>query len=311
MVLKVQRCGICGSDVHMTSGRGVTLPSGCVLGHEYAGEVVGVGKEVKTFRVGDKVTAMPFAGCGECETCRTGQQLLCERGVRAYIGGFADYVRVSAASSLKLPAGLSMEDSALIEPLAVGLHGVRLVPGVSGKTVLVLGAGPIGLAVISALRAEGACRIAAAARSERRRELALVMGADAYVLTGEGDRARVVDVLGAMPDVVFECIGMPGALDLAIRHVRSNGVVVSLGQCMEPDSISVTRATSKQVRLIFSAGYTLSEFTSIADQLNSGRVRANAMISETVPLDAVGGAIEGLQSGARSATKIQVDPCLT
>lgn len=311
MILKVERCGICGSDVHMTSGRGLTMPNDCILGHEYVGEVVELGSGVTDYKVGDKIAAMPFAGCGACENCRGGDELLCERGVQPYIGGFADYVRVAARSSLKLPASLSIVDSALIEPLAVGLHGVRLARPLAGKRALVLGAGPIGLAVISALRAEGAGRIAAAARSERRRDLAMLLGADAYVVTGQDDRARVADALGGAPDIVFECVGMPGALDLCVRFVRPNGTVISLGHCAEPDPISVARATSKQIRLTFSAGYTFSEFVSVAETLDAGRIDAGAMISETIGLGAVGDAIIGLRSGAREATKIHVDPNLT
>lgn len=310
MILKVDRCGICGSDVHMTSGRGVTMPNDCIMGHEYVGEVVAIGQGVADRRIGDTIAAMPFAGCRVCDTCRSGDELLCERGVKPYIGGFAEYVRVAASSSLKLPADLSIGDGALIEPLAVGLHGVRLAQSLAGKRVLVLGAGPIGLAVMSALRAERAGRIAAAARSERRRELAMVMGADGFVVTGPDDRARVAEALGGAPDIVFECVGMPGALDLCIRFVRANGSVISLGHCAEPDPISVARATSKQVRLIFSAGYTLPEFIRIAEALGSGQIEASAMISETIALDGVGDAIIGLRSGAREATKIHVDPNL-
>ena len=133
MILKVVRCGICGSDVHMTSGRGVTMPTDCILGHEYVGEVVAIGREVTDRKIGDKIAAMPFAGCRACDNCLGGDELLCERGVKPYIGGFAEFVRVAASSSLKLPDSLSAADSALIEPLAVGLHGVHLAPGLGGQ----------------------------------------------------------------------------------------------------------------------------------------------------------------------------------
>src|SRR3546814_10509122 len=123
-VIRVARCGVCGTDLHSTSGHGYTLPAGAQLGHEYAGEVVAVGRGVRRLKVGDRVAALPVVGCGECEACRTGIDVLCSRW-RGYGGGLADYARISERGATLLPQTRSLADGALVEPPAVGRRGVR------------------------------------------------------------------------------------------------------------------------------------------------------------------------------------------
>ena len=308
LVIKVEICGICGSDVHMTSGKGMTLPTGCIAGHEYAGEVVALGSDVDRLKVGDKVAAMPFSGCGLCRFCQAGEQLLCERKVHPYVGGFAEYVLARASNTIRISDSLPMSEGALIEPYAVGYHGVNLALPLRGKKVLVIGVGAIGLGVIAALVLSGAEKIVGYARSESRRALTLQAGANGFVAQSAQDRQEVADILGGRPDVVFECIGAPGALDLCLRFLAPNGTVVSLGHCAEPDPISVVKATSKQARLVFSSGYTLAEFKDVADHLANRSMQVRNVVTEVVGLGDVGSAILGLQNGTRAATKIQVAP---
>jgi threonine dehydrogenase-like Zn-dependent dehydrogenase len=144
-VIKVQRCGVCGTDLHMTSGHGNDFPEDSVIGHEFCGEVVALGKNVETLKMGQRVAAMPVAGCGRCAPCLSGYPVACSR-MQGMVGGFGEYMRISAASSIVLPDTLSAEDGALIEPMAVGLRGLRLARMAPGAKVAVLGAGSIGLA---------------------------------------------------------------------------------------------------------------------------------------------------------------------
>lgn len=307
-VIKVGRCGICGTDLKMTSGSGYDFPCDTVLGHEFAGEVVALGKDADPLRIGDPVTALPVAGCGHCDLCGLGLQAMCP-AMAPYWGGFSEYMRIATASAVRLPAGLSLADGALVEPLAVGMHGVVMADIKPGARVLVLGAGAVGLATIFWARRLGAGRIAAASRSPRREALALATGADGYVLCGEGEAERVAKVLGGPPDHVFETTGAVGSLGQAINLVRPQGGVISLGFCMEPDPIIPGIATAKQVRMSFSMCWTLEEFQHSVDILDRGHVEPRQMITKVVGLDALPAEIEALRA-PNGETKVHVDPWL-
>jgi len=304
VVVRVCRCGICGTDLHMTSGSAWDFPAGTVLGHEYAGEVVAIGRGVEQIRIGDRITALPAASCGHCDACQGGQIMLC-KGMRGYMGGFAEYLRAPASSAIKLPQTLSFADGALIEPLAVGLHGVALAKMAKGARVLVLGAGSVGLAAIFWARRLGAGRIVAASRSARRADMAKQLGADSFVAFGNDEVGEVQEALGGAPDLVLECAGHVGMLGKAIEHVRPDGAIVSMGFCTHPDPVVPGIATFKQVRMIFSMAYTLAEFTEVAATLDRGHVEPRAMVRETIGLDRLPDMIDALRSGA-DQTKVQV-----
>lgn len=182
VLLKVGRCGVCGTDLNMTSGAGYDFPCDSVLGHEFAGEVVELGAGVTRLRVGDVVTALPASGCGKCDLCCGGLEVLCSK-VKSFASGFAQYALVAERSSVKLPQSLSLSDGALVEPLSVGLHGARLARMPQNARVLVLGAGAVGLAATFWARQLGAGRVVTASRSMRREDLAIAMGADRFVQT--------------------------------------------------------------------------------------------------------------------------------
>ncbi len=311
LVLKVGRCGICGSDVHLTQEHG-WMPVGMPLGHEFAGEVVAVGKDVEDFRLGDVVTALPAAGCGHCVACAEGLPMLCERPAEMTFcaGGFADYVRIVARTAVKLPGSLSMADGALVEPLSVSLHAVALANITPGARVLVLGAGSIGLGVAFWASKLGAGRIAVAARSSRRQEDAARIGADAFVLTGEGEVDAVRAALGASPDVVFECIGAVGGLGQAVEHVRARGTVVSLGLCTKLDPVMPAAATFKEASIRFSMAYSLKEFQFTADMLDRGHLEPRKWLGPAIPLEAVPDKILEMRQSNAHEVKVQVDPSI-
>lgn len=310
VVLKVARCGICGSDLHMTDGHSpaFTLPENSTLGHEFAGEVVATGPGVERLKVGDRVTALPFTGCGKCTACLAGKPNFCAE-FRGMVGGFGEYMLTAERVATKLPSSLSMVDGALIEPLAVGLHGVALAQMPPGARVLVIGAGPIGLAAIFFARRTGAGKIAVTASSRRRENLALQMGASSFVLPEEGqDLVSVAAAaLGGMPDVVFECVGKTDCIAQSVNCVRPAGTVVVLGFCTVPDSFIPALAVWKEVKMQFAVTYTLGEFEHVADTLDAGHVEPRAMITDTVPLDALPDAFEALRQRTHQC-KVMVDP---
>lgn len=305
-VIKVSRCGVCGTDLHMTSGHGNDVTLGSVIGHEYCGEVVALGKGVETLRVGDFVTAVPAVGCGHCPACVAGYSMACLH-MEGMVGGFGEFMRISAPNAIVLPAILSPADGALVEPLAVGLRGVRLAGMRPGARVAVLGAGSIGLAAIYWSRLLGAGRIVAISRSARRSDLALEMGATAFEALGEGEAERICAALGGPPELVLECAGAVGMMQKAVELAGPGGTVVSLGFCTSPDPILPSLATWKQITIKFSFTYDLREFQHCADALAAGHVEPRRMVSRIVGLDDFPGVFEQLRAGANE-TKLHLDP---
>jgi (R,R)-butanediol dehydrogenase/meso-butanediol dehydrogenase/diacetyl reductase len=306
LVIRVRRCGVCGSELHLNEGPPREFPGGVVLGHEFSGEVVGIGAKVTGFRMGDRVTAVPVKGCGRCEACRRGNYILCPQAV-PLMGGFAEYMTLPASVAVKLPDRLSFADGALIEPLTVSLYGVRVSRIQPGDRVLVLGAGTIGLGAIYWARRLGADRIVAMSRSGRRAKMALAMGADAFVPYGDSEADEVVEALGGAADIVYECVGSPGFLSKSVQHARLYGQVISLGFCTSPDPITPSQASFKAVTLQFPAGYSLKDFRYVARAMKAGHVDPTTMVSSVVPLDAFPEMFDRLQ-GSNDETKVHVAP---
>jgi threonine dehydrogenase-like Zn-dependent dehydrogenase len=307
LVLRVGRCGICGTDLHMTDGHAATYPNNSVLGHEFAGEVVAVGRGVVNYKLGDAVAGLAVGGCGMCAQCMAGDPMWCEQGLIPAMGGFGQFTVVKALSAIRLPSTLSFADGALIEPLAVGLHGVKLAGISPGARVLVLGSGSIGLSAAFWARRFGANRVAIASRSARGEAHALRMGASHFEQFGEEFAANIQNALGGLPDVVFECVGVPGMLTKAIEIVRARGIVMILGNCMKPDSLVPSLVMFKQLRLQGSMVYSRREFEIVAEILDAGHVEARTMITDTVPLAELPNAFEALRRPTYQC-KTLVDP---
>jgi 2-desacetyl-2-hydroxyethyl bacteriochlorophyllide A dehydrogenase len=304
LLVKIQRCGICGTDLHLTSGHRWDFPPGTIGGHEYAGEVVELGAKVTGYKKGDLVTALPSTGCGHCEACRRGNLVLCHNAP-GLMGGWGEYLRVPTSVAVKLPSTLSLTDGALIEPLAVGLHGVRMARLQAGDRVLVLGAGAVALCAIYWARRLGAARIAALSRSPRRAAMALEMGADTFVQSGSDEVREVTEALGGKPSIVFECVGSPGLLTQGIQHAADFGQVISLGFCTEPDPILPAVAGMKGVSLQFPVGYTLKDFEHVAEVMDAGHADPKMLVSSVVTLDELPETLQRLR-GPHTDTKVHV-----
>ena len=238
LLIRVHRCGICGTDLSMTRGAAWDFGTNVQFGHEYAGEILEAGSGTEGWRVGERIAVLPSVACGQCAACRShGNNVLCREGEGTASKGFAEYAVVPASVATRLPSTLSMADGALIEPLAISLYGVQLAQIRPGDPVLVLGGGTVALYAIYWARRLGAGRIVAMSRSPRRRDLALAMGADAFVPFGENEVGEVIEALGTSPRFVFECVGAEGMLMKATTHVAPFGKIVSLGFCTSPDPV--------------------------------------------------------------------------
>lgn len=294
IVLSVARCGICGSDIHMTASHGVLQP-GSVLGHEFAGEVIAIGQGVNNFKIGDRITAMPLANCGRCAACLRGEAKWCEQFLfRA--GGYAEYALADAASCLKLPGSLSLADGALVEPMAVARHAVQLAGVMPGDDVLVLGAGPIGLATIYWAKRFGAGRIIASAASRRHEALANSMGADYFVLNDNNATQTIAALFGVLPQIIIECVGLPGMIARCVEWCRPRGTIAVAGACVADDQFMPLLAAIKEVRMVFPILYTLDDFQQSIDALDAGGIEVRAMITETVAFDGFADMFEALRT---------------
>lgn len=306
VVIRVGRCGICGSDLHMTREPAFGIPPGTVLGHQFAGEIVEVGSSAEGLKPGDQVAVAPIRGCGNCPSCRNGEPAWCTR-MSLQGGGYAQYVLATDRQCLKLPATTSTAEGALVEPLAVALHAVALSGVKAGDRVLIMGAGPIGLAVAYWARRHGATRVVVSDPTPFQSKLALQVGATAFVQTAGDVVARVHTSLGDAPDVVFECVGRPGVLAEALEHVRARGSIVILGLCTSPDSFVPFRAVSKEIRFITSAFFNLREYHAALDTLDGGCSAARLLITDTVPLTGLPVMFESLRNRT-SQCKVMVCP---
>lgn len=294
VVVKVGRCGICGSDLHMTEDPVFGIGKGDVLGHEFAGEVVALGKGAEGVLVGDLVSVIPLRSCGHCDACRKGEIAWCAQfGLQG--GGYAEYAVTRPNQCIRLPKSASLADGAIIEPLAVALHGVAMSGMRIGDRVLVLGAGPIGLAVAFWARRHGAGRVVVQDIADWQRERALEMGAHGFVVDPADPVGGARRALGGEADVVFECVGVPGLIEQAVKQVRNRGTITLLGLCTRPDTFNSFAMLSKEVRLITSAFFTRGEYEAALDALDCGAAEPRHLVTDTIGLEATPDVFESLR----------------
>lgn len=308
LILKVESCGICGSDLHVADLPGA-LPAGTVMGHEFSGVVAAVGKEAgQRFRVGERVCALPFIGCGRCAPCLSGDASRCPSiqttGLGQIPGAYAEYVRVGQHELLRLPEAVDHRQGAMVEPLAVGLHAVEKAELLPGSRVLVIGAGPIGLTVALWSRFFGARAVVVSEKAAGRRELAGRFGAtDAIDPASEEVGAAFAQRAGGPPDVVFECVGVKGLLQESINLARDRGRVVVVGVCVVPDTILPAIGILKELDLRFVVAYQRRDFELTLALLEQGRISSQAMVTDVVDLARFPAAFEALK---RPSTQCKV-----
>ncbi len=332
VLVRTLACGICGSDLHALkhaaklseSSResggtfGMDLARDVVMGHEFCAEVVEYGRETQhTLRPSTRVCSIPVL-------LRSGQAASVGYS-NDVTGGYGEYMLLSEPLLLEVPNGLSTEHASLTEPMAVGLHAVNKARLSDDDVPLVVGCGPVGLAVIAALRLEGVGPIVAADFSARRRELAGVIGADLVIDPAESSPyeswasvaspaeagAGTPGMFGAgpglRPAVLFECVGVPGILAQMMSGAPRDARVVVVGVCMEEDRIQPLHGITKELNLQFVLGYTPDEFSGTLRSLAEGAIDVEPLITGRVGVLGVASAFEELASPDQHA-KILVEP---
>jgi threonine dehydrogenase-like Zn-dependent dehydrogenase len=311
VLVAIRACGICGTDLHFAAhgqqvlemthrvargsgGMDVDLKDDIFMGHEFSAEVLEAGPDTDTHPPGTIVTSIPV--------------LLSAKGFEPIvysnntIGGYAERMLLSAPLLLPVPNGLDVKHAALTEPMAVGLHAVNKSNITPGETALVLGCGPIGIAIIASLRARGVEHIVASDFSPKRRQLATAMGAH---LTLDAAAGSPFDT--AKPAVVFEAIGAPGIIDDVLLRARSGTRLVVAGVCMESDTFHPFFAIAKEINVQFCLAYGPEEFVEALRSLAEGEVDVSPLITGEVGLDGVGAAFDDLADPERHC-KILVTP---
>jgi threonine dehydrogenase-like Zn-dependent dehydrogenase len=319
ILVKVECCGICGSDAHAYN-EGIAIPAGTVLGHEFSGVVAEAGEDVKDFRSGDAVVVKPVPDPDTAVAIKKpflniDQLLETAIGISPkHDGAFADYVKVPYPDTMAfhLPRNVSFTEGALVEPLAVSLHGVRLSRLKPGARAVVIGGGMIGLGVIQFLRLGGAGRIIVLEISSEKCRIAEKLGADAVVNpVGEKERTKeevlhLTDGIGA--DIVFECSGAPSALQNSIRYVKRGGQIIVIGLHEAEVPFDFFWMLHWEVELKGSFAYGYEEFKYVIEFFEKRKLNTEPMITDTIRLDEL--EEKGLKRmvSSRDVVKILVKP---
>jgi (R,R)-butanediol dehydrogenase/meso-butanediol dehydrogenase/diacetyl reductase len=321
VIVEVAACGVCGSDLESWR-HGSNVTAGTVMGHEFGGRVVGVGRDAEV-GVGAIVAVRPLRSCGECAQCRRGQQQLCERSLEQGLGyglpgGFAERVRVPDAvlgrDVVVLPDALDASLGALVEPLAVSLRGVTRAEVGDGDVVVVMGLGQIGLGAVAMAIAQGAAHVVGVDPSARRRQAAVALGARTVVdpieskvdvevraVTGPGAYG-----LGAAADAVIECSGQPTSFAAGVKSLRPAGRMALIAHSREPFAIKSGRLVEKEITVVGSFAYD-DEMREVADLVARNGLDLGAFVSHRIPLSDIDEAFRS-QADAATSLKVLVQP---
>lgn len=290
LVFRVGACGICASDLHAAEVPGM-LDAGNVLGHEYSGEVVAVGEGVSGWNLGDRLIAFPGRPCGNCTACHDGRFEACEHFVLQGFdprmpGAYAEYSTCMAALAFRIPQTLSDTEAATVEPLAVGLGAWKAAQPAPGASVLIVGAGIIGLSVMKWAKFFGASDVGVSEMVPARQARASRAGAD-LVIDASTDPDPVAEferVTGRRPAVIFECVGRP-LIHRLIEMAPPGAQLVMVGTGMQEERFTVLSAAMKRLRMTFTLGYEPGDFDFVLRMLGSGRISVDPLITATVGLD--------------------------
>jgi L-iditol 2-dehydrogenase len=317
ILVRVKACGICGSDVHGHTGRtGRRLPP-LIMGHEAAGVVERTGRNVAGFTPGDRICFDSTVYCNQCPACKQGQYNRCvKRQVLGVSipefkrhGAFAEFVAVPHWICAKLPDHMSFVQAALLEPASIGTHAAHRPPLSQGDTIVVVGAGTIGLFILQAARIRGAGTIIASDVNEFRLDLARQVGADVRLNPARVDLKEEIDrrTAGRGADVVFEAVGFSETFRQAISLTRMGGCLVAVGNLQKEAQFNLQELVSRE--LTFTGSYaSAGEFRACIDLIASGKINVGPLISEVLPLSEGAAAFKRLLDGKENLLKIVLEP---
>jgi L-iditol 2-dehydrogenase len=317
VLIRVEACGVCGSDVHGYDGStGRRIPP-LVMGHEAAGIVADVGAGVTRFQTGQRVTFDSTVSCGQCFFCKRGDVNLCDArqvlgvscGDYRRAGAFAEFVTVPDRILYPLPDDLSFQKAAMIEAISVGVHAVAITPVALNDTAVVVGAGMIGLLTLQAARLAGCRRIIAVDVDEGRLQTAKGLGATDVIVAKNNDVPAAVRELtgGRGADVAFECVGATATVQSAIESTRKGGMVTLVGNISPRIELPLQSVVTRQIRLQGSCA-SAGEIPACIDLLAAGLIRVEPMLSAFAPIDEGAQWFERLYSHEPGLMKVVLHP---
>ena len=317
VLIRVKACGICGSDVHGFTGKtGRRIPP-LIMGHEAAGIIEETGKNVKGFKKSDRVCFDSTVYCNKCQACRNGYYNRCESrqvlgvsipGSKRH-GAFAEYVVAPSWIVSKIPDNLSFVNSALLEPTSIGIHAASRAPISTDDTVVVIGAGTIGLFILQACRLKGATNIVVADINEFRLDVASKLGADKIVNPLKSDLKEVVlsQTKDKGADVTFEAVGYAKTFGDAVSVTKTGGHVVAVGNLEKKAEFDLQELVARE--LTFTGSYASSgEFRDCIDLVASGKINVEPLISDISPLEEGPHAFDRLLKAQENLLKIVLEP---
>jgi 2-desacetyl-2-hydroxyethyl bacteriochlorophyllide A dehydrogenase len=321
-LIEVAYCGICGSDLHFRDVPEL-FPAGTVPGHEFSGRILRVGDGVRGWSTGDRVCVLPFAQCGECASCRAGDEQVCPHAVSDGVGlgtgrpgAYAGQVVVDERMLFSLPDSVDDRAGTLVEPLAVAIRAVDLADVKADEPALVLGAGPIGLLTALVLGHRGVERVAVCSRNPARGRRAAALGLstisieEVHTMSGAwaGAGGGRGSAGGESPACVFECAGTPAAAGLAVQVLRPLGRLLLVGLALEPLDLPAPPIVLKELSIRGVIAYRRAQFQAAIDMLAAGAIPVDALISEVMPLADAEAAFQALTTRANDKVKILLAP---
>ena len=318
LILRVEACGICGTDLHMSENQNVEggwrlLKPGCILGHEFSGQIVEIGKSIGgKWKIGERVTALPWIGCGTCSACGLGRPYRCPsvlmRSSLELPGAYSEFCRVGAQEVLHLPDHVEPEYGALVEPMAVGFSAIQRANIKKTDPVFIMGAGPVGLSVALWCQFLGLENVLISDLSEERCNAALNFGATAVAKQGGGNISeQILDLLGGPPTVLFDCVGLPGTLQMAIDYAAPNSRIIVVGLCMQSDHYFPAKALLKELDLHFAYVYSKDDFKKVIRFIGERRIDPSALVTSRVDLSSLPSTFERLKKPG-SELKVMLKP---
>lgn len=317
LLVQVKACGICGSDIHGWDGSTGRRVPPLVMGHEAAGIVAAVGKSVKGFAKGDRVTFDSTVSCGRCPSCKQGRINLCENrqvlGVSCNEfrrhGAFAEYVLVPQNIAYQLPAEFPFEHAALIEAVSIAVHATNRTPVKLGDTAVVIGSGMIGLLVIQAIRLAGCAKVIAIDLENSKLEIAKTLGADVGLNPKECDVIKEVMALtgGKGADVALEVVGASGTVQTAIQCTRRGGSITLVGNLSPNIEIPLQAIVTRELS-IYGSCASNGEYPECIELMRRGAIKVQPLITAIAPLEDGPKWFERLYGGEKGAMKVILQP---
>lgn len=312
VLLKIQRIGVCGSDIHVFHGEHPATPYPVIQGHEYSAIVEAVGEAVKKVKPGMKATARPQLVCGECGPCRRGQYNACQnlkvQGFQAP-GVAQDYFIVPEDRLVVLPDSLTLEQGAMVEPAAVGAHSTSRTTGIEGKNVVVSGAGTIGNLVAQFAKARGARKVLITDISNFRLEIARKCGIENTLNIKEIPFEKGVrSCFGADGfQIGLEAAGVEESLDVLIANVEKGGDIVILGVYAKNPTVNMYHVGEHELNVFGSMMYRHEDYEAAVEMISKGEIKLDPLISKHFPFEEYHQAYKYIEEQGEKTMKVIID----